>query len=85
MIRTEELKIRLIGLEAYIKILELRIIALENKLGLGPKPVEETPLPKEKDDVVTTPYCSNCGEPFYQNSTVCARCNVERHPEIVTD
>jgi hypothetical protein len=79
-----ELKIRLIGLEAYVQVLELRIAILETKLGLGPKK-EDTPAPKTQEDTTTVPYCSNCGEPFYDNATICTKCNVEKHPEIVTD
>ena len=50
---------RVVGLEAWIKLQEQRILNLENKLGLGPREMEVGPTPK--DEIVTKPCCSSCG------------------------
>ena len=53
-------KHRVVGLEAWVALLEQRVLNLETKLGLGPKTLEPVPTPG-KDEVVTKPCCSHCG------------------------
>lgn len=53
-------KHRVVGLEAWVALLEQRVLNLETKLGLGPKIPESVPTPK-RDEAVTKPCCSHCG------------------------
>jgi len=50
-----ELKIWLIGLDAHVKTLELRIQNLEKITGLGPQETRATPVPVKTDEAVTKP------------------------------
>jgi hypothetical protein len=76
-------KHRVVGLEAWVVLLEQRVLNLETKLGLGPKTPEPAPTPK-KDEAVTKPCCGQCGAEIDDtNAMGCPLCKSDHLYPIV--